>query len=67
MRVTGHSRREAPPGTLKVPTALLAWIRARLEMAWAVTGRMPGWLVEVIADPLTYDAAAANRKDLCAG
>ena len=58
-------RRQAPPGTQEVPTALLAAILARLEMTPA-PGGVPPWLVEAIGHPLTYDAAAANRKDVCA-
>jgi hypothetical protein len=50
----------------EVPTALLAAILARLEMASASTDGVPAWLVEAIGNPLTYDAAAANRKDVCA-
>ncbi len=56
---------EAPPGTQEVPTALLAAILARLEMAPATTSGLPSWLAEAIGNPLTYDAAAANRKDVC--
>lgn len=26
---------------------------------------MPAWLIEAVGNPLTYDAAAANRKDVC--
>ena len=60
-RATG----EVPAGTQEVPTALLAAILARLEMAPATTGGLPAWLTEAIGNPLTYDAAAANRKDVC--
>lgn len=56
---------EAPTGTQEAPTALLAAILARLEMAPPASSDMPGWLVEAIGNPLTYDAAAANRKDVC--
>ena len=28
-------------------------------------GGLPAWLVEAIGNPLTYDAAAGNRKDVC--
>lgn len=59
-------RREIPPGTHEVPTALLAAILARLEMAPAATGRVPEWLIEAVGNPLTYDGAAGNRKDVCA-
>ncbi len=54
-----------PPGTQEVPTALLAAILARLDMAPATGGGVPAWLIEAIGNPLTYDAAAANRKDVC--
>jgi hypothetical protein len=46
--------------------ALLAAILARLEMAPAATGAVPAWLVAAVGNPLTYDAAAPNRKDVCA-
>lgn len=65
-RVAGLSRRAPPPGTQEVPTALLAAILARLEMAPPVAGGVPAWLVEAIGNPLTYDAASAHRKDVCA-
>lgn len=65
-RVAAPPRREVPPGTQEVPTALLAAILARLEMAPAAAGGVPAWLIEAIGNPLTYDAAAANRKDVCA-
>ena len=65
-RVAALPRREARPGTQAVPTALLAAILARLEMAPASTGGVPAWLIEAVGNPLTYDAAAANRKDVCA-
>ena len=60
-RATG----EVPAGTQEVPTALLAAILARLEMAPATPGGVPAWLIDAIGNPLTYDAAAANRKDVC--
>ena len=56
---------EASTGTQEVPTALLAAILARLEMAPAASGAVPAWLVDAVGNPLTYDAAAANRKDVC--
>ncbi len=65
-RVTVLSRAEPPRGTQEVPTALLAAILARLEMAPAAAGGVPAWLIDAIGNPLTYDAAAANRKDVCA-
>lgn len=65
-RVAALPRRETPPGTDQVQTALLAAILARLEMAPAATSGVPAWLVEAIGNPLTYDAAAGNRKDVCA-
>ncbi len=57
---------EVPRGTQEVPTALLAAILARLEMAPPPASGVPAWLVEAVGNPLTYDAAAANRKDVCA-
>ncbi len=63
-RVVALPRAE-PRGTEEVPTALLAAILARLEMAPAATGGVPAWLVEAVGNPLTYDAAASNRKDVC--
>ncbi|MSP55951.1 MAG: hypothetical protein EXR69_10165 [Myxococcales bacterium] len=65
-RVAALPRRDAPPGTQEVPTALLAAIVARLEMAPAASAGVPTWLIEAVGNPLTYDAAAANRKDVCA-
>jgi len=72
-RVAALPRAEAPWGTQEVPTAILAAILARLEMvpppAGGVpptAGGVPPWLVEAIGNPLTYDAAAGNRKDVCA-
>ncbi len=35
-------------------------------MAPATPGGVPAWLIEAVGNPLTYDAAAANRKDVCA-
>ena len=63
--VAAVPRAEPPRGTAEVPTALLAAILARLEMAPAATGAVPAWLAEAIGNPLTYDAAAAHRKDVC--
>jgi hypothetical protein len=65
-RVVALPRTEPRRATEEVPTALLAAILARLEMAPAATGGVPAWLVDAIGNPLTYDAAAANRKDVCA-
>ena len=70
-RVAALRRAEAPRtephrGTEAVPTALLAAILARLEMVPPAAGSVPGWLVEAIGNPLSYDAAAAHRKDVCA-
>ena len=65
MRVAAFPRQEAPK-TQEVPTALLAAILARLEMGTAPGSGVPAWLVEAIGNPLTYDAAAGNRKDVCA-
>jgi hypothetical protein len=64
-RVAVLSRAEPQRGMQEVPTALLAAILARLEMAPVSKGGVPVWLVEAIGNPLTYDAAAANRKDVC--
>lgn len=47
-------------------TALLAAILARLDKATSTQEGVPGWLVEAIGNPLTYDAAAPHRKDVCA-
>lgn len=53
--------------TQQVPTALLAAILARLEMAPPRRDEtLPGWLTEAIGDPLTYDAASPHRIDVCA-
>ena len=41
------------------------WIRGYLETTPAPTGGVPEWLVQAIGNPLTYDAAATNRKDVC--
>lgn len=65
-RVTSPPPAGPHRGTQEVPTALLAAILARLEMAPAGTGGVPGWLIEAVGNPLTYDAAAGNRKDVCA-
>lgn len=65
-RVAAPPRCEPAAGTQEVPTALLAAILARLEMAPPATGGVPAWLVEAIGNPLTYDAASAHRKDVCA-
>ena len=65
-RVAAIPQREPAVGTQEVPTALLAAILARLEMAPPATGGVPAWLVEAVGNPLTYDAAAPHRKDVCA-
>ena len=65
-RVAALPRRETAAGTQEVPTALLAAILARLEMPPAASGGVPVWLIEAVGNPLTYDAAAGNRKDVCA-
>jgi hypothetical protein len=60
-------RRAPRPESQEVPTALLAAILARLEMApAAASAGVPGWLMEAIGNPLCYDAAAPHRKDVCA-
>jgi hypothetical protein len=58
--------RRAEPRHEAASTALLAAILARLEMVPPATGAVPGWLVEAIGYPLSYDAAAPHRKDVCA-
>ena len=63
--VASVRRAEVPKGTQDVPTALLAAILARLEMAAVAGDGVPAWLIEAIGNPLTYDAAAGNRKDVC--
>ena len=65
-RVAALPRTDPLRDTAEVPTALLAAILARLEMVPPVAGAVPAWLVEAVGNPLTYDAAAANRKDVCA-
>ncbi len=61
-RVAALRRAEAPPveaprGAEAVPTALLSAILARLEMVPPPAGGVPGWLVEAIGNPLTYDVS----------
>jgi hypothetical protein len=58
-------RAEPSRATEEVPT-LLAAILARLQMAPPATSGVPAWLVEAVGNPLTYDAVAAHRKDVCA-
>jgi hypothetical protein len=69
-RVAPMTRAAAPPPHLdgaQVPTALLAAILARLEMAPKPAAEgPPAWLAEAIGDPLTYDAASSHRIDVCA-
>ncbi len=61
--------RAAPPSQpdgARVPTALLAAILARLEMAPPRRDDVvPGWLTEAVGNPLTYDAASPHRIDVC--
>ena len=64
-RVASVRRVEVPKGTQEVPTALLGAILARLEMTPVTGDGVPAWLTEAIGNPLTYDAAAGNRKDVC--
>jgi len=60
-------RAEAFRGTEDTPTALLTAILARLEMVPpAAAGGVPAWLVQAVGNPLSYDAAAPHRKDVCA-
>ena len=65
-RTAALPRSEPQRASAEVPAALLAAIVARLEMAPAPASAVPAWLTEAIGNPLTYDAAAANRKDVCA-
>ena len=65
-RVDPLRRAETPAGTQAVPTALLAAILARLEMVGPAAEGVPAWLAEAIGNPLSYDAAAPHRKDVCA-
>lgn len=64
-QVAGVRRPEVPKGTQEVPTALLAAILARLEMAPVAADGVPAWLIEALGNPLMYDASAGNRKDVC--
>lgn len=64
VRVAAIPRPEAAK-TQEAPTALLTAILARLEMAPATGSGVPRWLADAIGNPLTYDAAAGNRKDVC--
>lgn len=57
-------RRDA--GTQEESAALLAAILARLETATTTGDGVPGWLMEAVGNPLTYDAAGPHRKDVCA-
>jgi hypothetical protein len=59
-------RAEPQRRTEEAPTALLAAILARLETVPSAAGGVPAWLGEAIGNPLTYDAAAPHRKDVCA-
>ncbi len=53
--------------TQAVPTAVLAAILARLEMAPPRREEaVPSWLTEAIGNPLAYDAASPHRIDVCA-
>ena len=63
--VASVRRAEVSKGTQEVPTALLAAILARLEMAPVAGDGVPAWLIEAVGNPLTYDAATGNRKDVC--
>ena len=64
--VAALPRREPTGAIREVPTALLAAILARLEMVPPAVDGVPAWLVEAIGNPLSYDAAAPHRKDVCA-
>ena len=66
LRCAEAPRAEAPRANEAVPTALLAAILARLEIVPPSAGGVPAWLVEAIGNPLSYDAAAPHRKDVCA-
>ncbi len=65
-RIAVLPRSERQRASAEVPAALLAAILARLEMAPPPVSAGPAWLTEAIGNPLTYDAAAPNRKDVCA-
>ena len=65
-RVTPLPWAAPPRGAQEVPTALLAAILARLEMVPPAVGGVPGWLIEAVGNPLSYDAAAPHRQDVCA-
>jgi hypothetical protein len=65
-RVVALARAEPTVRAEQVPTALLAAILARLEMVPTPGDAVPAWLVEAIGNPLSYDAAAPHRKDVCA-
>jgi len=65
-RVAAPPPAEAPRETQDVPMALLVAILTRLEMVPPAAGGVPAWLVEAIGNPLTYDAGAAHRRDVCA-
>ncbi len=64
-QVASVRRAEASRRTEEVPAALLAAILTRLEMAPVMAEGVPAWLLQAIGNPLTYDAAAGNRKDVC--
>jgi hypothetical protein len=67
-RVAGAPRGEQRQGSEgQAPsTALLTAILARLDTATVPRDGVPGWLVEAVGNPLTYDAAGPRRKDVCA-
>ena len=66
LRRAEATRALSPRVTEAVPTALLAAILARLDMMPPAGGGVPAWLVEALGNPLSYDAAAPHRKDVCA-
>lgn len=65
-QAAGVRRVEVPKRAEEASTALLAAILARLEMAPVAPDGVPAWLIEAIGYPLTYDAAASHRIDVCA-
>lgn len=69
--LTALQRADAPPrepvrGAEPVTAALLAAILARLEMVPPAASGVPAWLAEAVGNPLSYDAAAPHRTDVCA-
>ena len=61
-RVAVLFRAEPPRATQEVPTALLAAILARLEMAPEPVDGAPAWLIEAIGNPLSYDGGGREPE-----